>query len=152
VDLNAYPRDYHILEVGQKVFIKDPITKKMIETTIDYISPFGREGTQTMLARATVPNPQRDLRPGLFAEGKIIIGTEVVPVAVKNAALQTWEGKDVVFVWKEHGFQAVPVQIDCRDAEHTEIVSGIKEGDIYAAENSFLLKAELGKDLAEHEH
>ncbi len=125
---------------------------KVIETVIDYISPFGREGTQTMLARATVPNPERDLRPGLFAEGEIIIGREVATVAVNNSALQTWENRDVVFVWDGHGFQATTVEIGCNDPKHSEILTGLEPGALYAADNSFLLKAELGKDMAEHEH
>jgi len=152
VDLNAYPQDYHNLKIGQKVRIKNPVMGKTISTVIDYISPFGREGTQTMLARATVPNSEGDLRPGLFAEGEIVIGREVATVAVNNSALQTWEDRDVVFVWDGHGFKATPVKLDCSDGKHTEILTGVDPEAVYAAENSFLLKAELGKDMAEHEH
>jgi len=152
VDLNAYPEDYHRLKIGQIVHIKNPVTGKQIETKIDYISPFGQEGTQTMLARATVSNPDGDLRPGLFAEGEIHTGNQTAKVAVVSGALQTWEDKDVVFVWKEHGFQATPITIGRTDGKYAEILSGIKVGDTYAGKGCFLLKAELGKDMAEHEH
>jgi len=152
VDLNAYPRDYHNLKIGQQVFIKHPVLGKLIESKIDYISPFGQEGTQTMLARATVPNPDGDLRPGLFAEGEIHTGKKTARVSVQSSALQTWEDKDVIFVWQENGFKAVPVTLGRSDGKHVEILTGMKVGDVYAGHNSFLLKAELGKDMAEHEH
>ncbi len=151
VDLNAYPQDYQILKLGQPVSITASVLEKPIAAKIDYISPFGAEGTQTMLARVTVPNPDSHLRPGLFAEGNVFIGKEEVTIAVQNNALQTWDGKDVVFTRDEHGFQATPVELGRTDGKTTEIVSGITAGAEYATTNSFLLKAELGKSMAEEE-
>jgi len=151
VDLSAYPEDYHILKIGQPVKITASALDKPLEAKIDYISPFGTEGTQTMLARATVGNEDQHLRPGLFAEGSIQIGKEEVPLAVSNSALQTWDGHDVVFVKEEEGFKAIPVELGRSDGASTEILSGLKAGETYAATNSFLLKAELGKSMAEEE-
>lgn len=151
VDLNAYPEDYHILKIGQSVSINATALDKPIEAKIDYISPFGTEGTQTMLARVTLPNEDSHLRPGLFAEGTVRIGQEDVAVAVENSSLQTWEGNDVVFVREDDGFKAAPVKIGRTDGNFTEILSGIKAGVEYATTNSFLLKAELGKSMAEEE-
>jgi cobalt-zinc-cadmium efflux system membrane fusion protein len=151
VDLSAYPQDYHILKLGQSVEITAPALDKPMEAKIDYVSPFGAEGTQTMLARVTIPNPDQHLRPGLFAEGSIYIGKEEVSLAVKNVALQTWEGHDVIFVKEGEGYKAKPVELGRSDGEATEILSGLKAGETYAAENSFLLKAELGKSMAEED-
>lgn len=151
VDLNAYPQDYHILKIGQPVSITSAALEKPLEAKIDYISPFGTEGTQTMLARVTVSNTDSHLRPGLFAEGSVLIGKEEVAVAVDNSALQTWEDKDVVFVRNEKGFRATPVEVGRTDGKSTEILSGLKVGEEYATTNSFLLKAELGKSMAEEE-
>ncbi len=145
VDLNAYPQDYGILKLGQPVSITSAALDEPIETKIDYISPFGTEGTQTMLARVTVPNLTSHLRPGLFAEGKVLIANEDIPLSVENSAIQKWEDNDVVFVREDDGFKATPVQLGRSDENFTEILSGIEPGTIYAAENSFLLKAELGK-------
>jgi membrane fusion protein, heavy metal efflux system len=151
VDLSAYPEDYHILKLGQPVKITASALDKPLEAKIDYISPFGTEGTQTMLARATVANPDQHLRPGLFAAGNIQIGKEEVTLAVSNSALQTWEGHDVVFVKQDEGFKAITVELGRRDEASTEILSGMKAGQTYATTNSFLLKAELGKSMAEEE-
>ncbi|GAA5117499.1 efflux RND transporter periplasmic adaptor subunit [Luteolibacter yonseiensis] len=151
VDLSAYPEDYHILKLGQPVKITATALHKPLDAKIDYISPFGTEGTQTMLARATVSNADQHLRPGLFAEGNIQVGKEDVPLAVSNAALQTWDGHDVVFVKEDDGFKAITVELGRTDGTFTEILSGLKAGQTYATANSFLLKAELGKSMAEEE-
>jgi len=39
-----------------------------------------------------------------------------------------------------------------RDTERSEITSGLEAGERYVADNSFVIKAELGKAEAEHEH
>lgn len=151
VDLNAYPQDYGILKLGQPVSITAAALENPVDTKIDYISPFGTEGTQTMLARVSIPNESGHLRPGLFAEGKVLIGNENVPIAVENSALQTWEDHDVVFVRDEDEFKATPVRLGRSDGSITEILSGLEAGTEYATTNSFLLKAELGKSSEEQD-
>jgi cobalt-zinc-cadmium efflux system membrane fusion protein len=58
----------------------------------------------------------------------------------------------VVFVQKENVFEPRPVDLGRSDAVMTEIVGGLVAGDRYVAANSFILKAELGKGEAGHEH
>ncbi len=151
VDLNAYPQDYGILKLGQSVSITAAALEHPVESKIDYISPFGTEGTQTMLARVSIPNESGHLRPGLFAEGKVLIANEDVAIAVDNSALQTWEDHDVVFVREDDDFKAAPVRLGRSDGATTEILSGIEADAEYATTNSFLLKAELGKSSVEED-
>ena len=68
-----------------------------------------------------------------------------VPVAVRNAALQTLDQGTVVFTQEPEGFRPQPVEVGRSDDEATEIRGGLKAGDRYVAGNSFILKAELGK-------
>lgn len=62
------------------------------------------------------------------------------------------DGKSVVFVRVSDGFVTQPVQIGRSDGARTEILSGLKTGTPYATAGSFVLKAEIGKGSAEHEH
>ena len=75
-----------------------------------------------------------------------------VGIAVKSSALQTVENKTVVFIRAGEKFEAREVELGDRDPEHAEILFGLIEGDIYAAKNSFVIKAELAKGSASHEH
>ena len=75
-----------------------------------------------------------------------------MPVAVKASAIQTFRDWDVVFISVGELFEAVPVELGRRDEEWVEIKSGLKAGDKYAAENSFIVKADIGKAGASHDH
>lgn len=122
-----------------------------VVSRIDYLSPFGAESTQTMLARSYVPNPNGALRPGLFVSGEIAVDEVNAAVAVREDAVQTLDGKEVVFVEEGDSFEARPIQTGQRDGEWVEVLAGLKASDRYVAANSFLLKAEIGKEGAEHE-
>ena len=163
VDLNVYREDFGQLKVGQTVFLgavrrgsgdanANAGESRPIESTITYLSPFGAENTQSMLARAVVPNPDGALRPGLFINARVVTGEVEAPIAVRAAALQTMDRKPVVFVQEGDRFEARPVEIGERDPEWVEIISGVLPGDKYVAGNSFILKAEIGKEGAAHEH
>jgi cobalt-zinc-cadmium efflux system membrane fusion protein len=152
VDLNVYRQDFPKLRVGQKVFVQAAGMTDKIEGKISYISPFGSESTQTLLARAEIPNADGMLRPGMFVTGYVVLEEKEVDVAVKDAAVQTMDGSEVVFVAEGNSFEARPVKFGQRDGEWLEVVSGLLPGEKYAAANSFILKAEIGKGEAEHEH
>jgi cobalt-zinc-cadmium efflux system membrane fusion protein len=62
------------------------------------------------------------------------------------------EGREVVFVRTQTGFRATPVVTGSRSGGRIVIVSGLQNGQRIATENAFLLKAELGKEEAEHGH
>jgi cobalt-zinc-cadmium efflux system membrane fusion protein len=49
-------------------------------------------------------------------------------------------------------FDVREVELGNRDEEHVEVVFGLMPGDVYAAKNSFVIKAELSKGSASHEH
>ena len=75
-------------------------------------------------------------------------GYPVVPAE----AVQTLEGRPVVFVAEDGGFRAHPVTPGRTGAGMTEIISGLSGGERIAGRGAFVLKAELGKGEAEHEH
>ena len=152
VDLNVYRQDFPKLAVGQKVFIRGSGIAGKLEGKITYISPFGSESTQTMLARSEIANANEQLWPGMFVTGDVVLEEKEVDVAVKDAAIQTIEQSEVIFVEEGDSFEARPVKFDRRDGEWVEVISGLLPGERYVAANSFILKAEIGKGEAEHEH
>lgn len=151
VDLSVFRQDFKLLKVGEALTLHIGGDSVPIQTKIDYISPFGSQGTQTMLARCVVPNPDGDLRPGLFVDAEVATGEVAAPVAVKIAAIQTIHEKTVVFVEEGEGFDAREVELGQKDTEHVQIVKGLSVGDKYVSGNSFILKAEIGKSEAEEE-
>ena len=67
-------------------------------------------------------------------------------------AVQTVEGRSVVFVTDEKGFRVTPVLAGRRAGDRVEILNGLSGDERVAGSNAFLLKAELAKGEAEHGH
>jgi cobalt-zinc-cadmium efflux system membrane fusion protein len=152
VDLSVYRRDIARVRIGDTVQIDVGDGGAPIEAQLSYVSPVGSSDTQSALVRAVVANENMRLRTGLFVSARLILAAKQVPVAVKGTALQTVENKSVVFVRNGEKFETREVEIGQRDYENVEIVFGLMDGDRYAAKNSFVVKAELGKGEASHDH
>jgi cobalt-zinc-cadmium efflux system membrane fusion protein len=72
-------------------------------------------------------------------------------IIVPSEAVQTVEGRPVVFVVEAAGFHAKPVTPGRVAAGSTEILRGLTGSERIAGKGAFLLKAELGKGEAGHE-
>lgn len=151
-DFNIYQQDLSLVHVGDPIQISSLDGSLKQEATVSYVSPIGNEATQSVVARAVLTNSNEEWKPGLFISGEITVENVAIFVAVKNSALQTFRGWDVVFISVGNLFEAVPVKLGRKNKEWVEIISGINPADRYVSENSFILKADLEKSGAEHEH
>jgi cobalt-zinc-cadmium efflux system membrane fusion protein len=152
VNISVYARFLTDVTRGQKVRITSPGVGETATGTIDYVGPIVGESTRTGVARMVLPNPGRIWQPGLFVTAHITVSEATVPVAVPDAAIQTVEGREVVFVRTMNDFTARPVTTGRRGRDWVEIVEGLAAGEDYVADGSFIFKAELGKSEAAHEH
>ena len=103
-------------------------------------------------ARVVLPNPGLAWRPGLFVNIELQTSEARVPVAVRSEAVQSVDAGQVVFVRVNGGFAPVPVKTGRDNGQLVEITAGLAAGTTYAANGSFVLKSELGKGSAAHEH
>jgi|GEM_PF-102117 len=152
VDLDVYRADFRRVAVGQPVLLDAGEGVAKAEARIDYISPFGSASTQTVLARVILPNVGLAWRPGFFVTGEVVVERTEVPVGVHAAAVQTIDGASVVFVQDGGAYEARTVVLGRRDEAFVELLSGLEPGERYVARNSFVLKADVGKAGAQHEH
>lgn len=151
-DFNIYRQDVPRIKIDDPIVVKSLDGSREQSSAISYISSMGQESTQSVFARAELSNEEERWIPGLFVSGDITLEKMTVPVAIKESALQTFRDWDVVFINVGDLFEVVPVEIGRRDREWVEITSGLNPGDRYASENSFILKADLEKSGAKHEH
>lgn len=152
VDFTVHRKDFAALKTGQPVTIDAGEGTGKVGAKLTYLSPLSAEGSQTMLARSVVPNAKGELRPGLFVSGDVVFEEVDVPVAVEASGLQTFRDWDVVFIRVGKLFEAVPIEIGRRGAEWVEVKSGLPAGSLYAADNSFIIKADVMKSGATHDH
>ncbi|WP_368784147.1 efflux RND transporter periplasmic adaptor subunit, partial [Acinetobacter baumannii] len=145
-------RDLKRVSIGDQILIDPADGGPAIEAKVSYLSPVGSSDTQSAIARAIVTNSSQRLRPGLFITGRLTLSAKKVGVAVKSSALQTVENRTVVFVRNGEKFEARDVEVGDRDPQIVEILFGVLDGDVYAAQNSFLVKAEMTKGAGGDEH
>ncbi|ANA35774.1 Hemolysin D [Ralstonia mannitolilytica] len=145
-------KDLASVRVGQQVQISSTAFDGKATGTVSYVGSLLGEQTRTAKARVTLVNPDMAWRPGLFVTVQVMGPDVQVPVAVKAEALQEVNGKPAVFVAVPGGFVVQPVKTGRSNGKIVEIVSGLRAGSKYVSANSFVLKAELGKTSAEHEH
>ncbi|AOY00233.1 efflux RND transporter periplasmic adaptor subunit [Jeongeupia sp. USM3] len=148
----VYPKNLEQIRLGQQVSVRAGEDGVAATGKVAYIGALVGEKTRTATARVTLPNPDGRLRPGMFVNIEVAEGRVSIPVVVKADAIQSVEGKRVVFVREGERFEPRPVELGRQTGALVEVRSGIKPGERYAAANSFVVKAELGKATAEHSH
>lgn len=122
---------------------------RAIEGTVRSVTPGLNPETRT--ATAVLDVPPEGLQPGQSVRARItpsVASTSKV-IVVPEEAVQTFEGRDVVFVRTTSGFEARAVTVGQRGSGRAEIVGGLSAGQSIAVRNAFLLKAELGKGEGE---
>ena len=105
-----------------------------------------------MLSTAT------ELRPNLMVNVQLEQQQAQQGLRILASAVQKVKDLDNVFVAKQHGqkleFAPQPVKLGASssDGQWIEVLSGLEQGQKYAAQGSFLLKSELEKGEASHAH
>lgn len=130
------------------------------EGQVALVAPLVDAATRTAQVRIDVPSSSLALRPGMFAQAEIASieegDTLSVPViAVPDEAVQVVEGVPSVFVPVEGepgAFARRPVRVGQPVGGLVPILAGLEEGEEVVASGTFILKAELGKGNASHEH
>lgn len=140
------------------------------EGTVAYISPEVDPATRTVRVRIEAKDRHPELRPGVFAQAEIErfegdgeghgdghdpSDTHAPVLAVPQSALQLVEGSKSIFVAVpgEPGTFARRVVFTGKTVGgYVEIHSGLSAGEEVVVRGAFLLKAELGKASAEHQH
>lgn len=157
-ELHAFPKDAGLLHKGQSVLIKNTHTDLVEQTKIFYVGSTTHDKTQSVVVRAQLSNPEGRWRPGMFITGEVTVENVHANIAIRTSAVQTIHNEQVAFIQVDRShdgccrFKPVKVVLGKKNADWVEVVSGISDGDQYVAKNSFILKADLGKSEAEHEH
>ena len=155
VEVTVYARDLDAVRPGQAVVVHargDSLSGPVGRGTVRYVGPLVGEATRTARALVTLDNPDGRWRPGTFVSAEVVQGEETVPVAVRREAVQTWREMPVVFARFGDAFEVRPVTLGRTDGTFVEVVEGLAPGQEYAAEGAFLLRADLEKAGASHDH
>lgn len=151
-EMTVYARDLPIIHTGQQVTVQATAFDAEATGTVAYIGSLVGEQARTTMARVVLPNPNGLWRPGLPVNVEVVSEEVSVPLAVAEEGLQSLRDWTVVFGRYGEYFEARPLTLGRRDGRYAEVLEGLQPGEKYAARNSFLIKAELGKASASHDH
>lgn len=113
---------------------------------VTYVGAMVDPATRTVMARSDIPNPDRRLRPEMFAEVTLLTLEQSV-LAVPRTALQQAGSRTMVFVAQGPGrFEAREVKIGETSNDYVEVKAGLKEGDAVVTQGSYALKSEAFRE------
>ncbi|WP_161554175.1 efflux RND transporter periplasmic adaptor subunit [Stenotrophobium rhamnosiphilum] len=150
-ELSVFPRDRTRLQPGQSVTIKAADGVAQGTGVIGFVSPVGA-ANQALSARVVLDNSKGEWTPGQFVNADVTVGESNAALIVPLSALQTFRDWDVVFVNEGDRYQAQPVKLGRRDSDSAEVLSGLAAGARVVVANSYLVKADIEKSGASHDH
>lgn len=150
VELRAIGADAEKLAVGQEVEIASATGESTTSGRIQTLLPLA--SGQSVVARATIDNPAGRWRPGMTVSADVTIDARQVPLAVKESGLQRFRDFTVVFAQFGETYEVRMLELGERDGEYAEVLGGLKPGTRYVADQSFLIKADIEKSGASHDH
>ena len=149
--LNLKPEDAGRVRPGNVVMVTAP--GRQTSARISFVSPALDPETRQVPVIATLDNRGGQWRVGEPVSASVQLSGSGGSSAIRvpTTAVQTVEGKSVVFVRTPRGFQATPVTLGDAAGDTVIVRSGLTGREQIATTGSFTLKAELGKGEAAHE-
>jgi RND family efflux transporter MFP subunit len=130
------------IHIGDPVRVKVSSLDRTFPGKIARFSVDVREDTRTMHTEVDVPNPQRVLLPGLYADATIQLEHKQDAMAVPLQAVDhTGTGTTVDVVDASNKIEIRPVVLGIQTATDAEVVSGLQAGDVVAVSDRSSLKA-----------
>ncbi len=151
-DLKVYARDLERITTGQTVHVSSLDGSTTIIGTIERILPTLDTGSRAATARVLLNDVASDWRPGQFVQGVVIVAEHDVPLVVRESGLQSFRDFTVVYAQVGETYEVRMLDLGRRDGEFVEVLGGLEPGTVYVTENSFLIKADIEKSGASHDH
>lgn len=149
-ELNVFPQQQKQVQVGAKVKLiiagAEPIEGKIQDKL------FSVNNNQSVTYRVKLDNSQRQLVPGQFVQADVVTDEFTVPLAVKKDGLQAFRDFTVVYAKIDEEYEVRMLELGRKAGNWVEVLSGIEPGTEYVTKNSYIIKADIEKSGASHDH
>jgi len=148
---NVPEKDVRFIRKDQKVsVVLAAYPHAIFSGTITYVGDMLDSATRTMSLRVTVPNPDRLLKPEMFAIISVLATSSPDVLSVPLAAVQDGPLGKTVFVQRESGvFEPRTVKLGNEEGDVVRVLEGVKAGEQVATRGSFALKSEMERHKIE---
>ena len=149
---HVYPGDFNRIRPGQRVRVESVDGVLQAHTQLSGYLPTTETATQTVIAYAPLENPDEAWLPGMIVNGHVAVADAEVPLAVRTDAIQRFRDRPVVFARVGDVYEVRMLELGRQNSQWSEVLGGLKPGQLYVTENSYLIKADIEKHGAGHDH
>lgn len=150
-ELAILPADLPRLRPGLQVTLRGLNGRRQTQGHIQTILP-GRQPGGIHHALVELINADSQWHLNEFVDATVDLEQQPVAVAVRREALQEFRNASVVFVHFGQAYEARMLELGAQDAQWAEVLSGLEPGTPYVTRNSYLIKADIEKSGAAHDH
>ena len=151
VDLSIFPADQKRVRVGAPVTVNAAVSDQYAKGTISTINVIA-EANQSVKARMVLDNKEGNFVPGSYVKAQINVAEHPVALAVKRSGLQAFRDFTVVYAQIGEEYEVRMLELGKQDDEWIEVLGGLEAGTHYVSENSYVIKADIEKSGAAHDH
>jgi RND family efflux transporter MFP subunit len=143
VEADVFESDAPFVKVGAPATVTvDAAPGLMLRGRAVYVYPFVEEKTRTLKVRFAFPNPQHQLKPGMYADVQLTSSLGSGLTIPADALLDAGQ-RQLVFVAEGDGyFRPRDVKAGQRVGDRVQILEGLEEGDEVGAGAAFFLDSE----------
>ena len=149
--LKAYPDDRRRIALNNSVQLLNDAMEEIGEGVVQWISPL-LNADQSADIRVSVDTSNLALPVGSFVRGNVEVARYEVPLAVKRQALQGFRDFTVVYAKVGDQYEVRMLELGREAGDWIEVLGGLKLGTEYVTENSYIIKADIEKSGASHDH
>lgn len=97
---------------------------------VEFIDPVVQEVSRTIMVKASAPNPNGTLRPGMFIEARLATDSRPNAVVVPEDAIQPLRTANIAWVVADGIASRRVVELGARAQGVVEIISGVEAGEV----------------------
>lgn len=150
-ELAVFPGNRPKISLGTSVAVAPATGGSAVEGTISYINVL-IAANQAVTARVVLDNTDGLLVPGTYVTADVAVAEHSVPLAVRRSGLQSFRDFTVVYAQIGDEYEVRMLQLGREAGEWVEVLGGLDPGTRYVTENSYVLKADIEKSGASHDH
>ncbi len=150
-ELSVFPADLAQVKMGAQVTITDTSGKQTISGKVSRIDVTAQEN-QAVKVHVVLDNKEGQLHPGRYINAKITVGEHPAALAVKRTGLQAFRDFTVVYAQIGEEYEVRMLDLGLQAGEWAEVLGGLEPGTRYVSENSYVIKADIEKSGAAHDH
>ncbi len=117
---------------------------QIFQGRITYVGDVLDPATRTMRLRLELPNPERKLKPAMYASVRVYSEPEPNVLLIPEGAVQRDRDRHFVFVQRDQAvFEVRDVKLGHSNGRDIKVLDGLLEGESIVTKGSFVLKSEL---------